>query len=194
MAWNEHLRSQPWYVLSAYSLSLVLLIGVVDYLTGYEFGLDLFYLFPIAFATWYIGVRAGVFFAVLTVNISNLSDYLAGKVYTNFGLALWDSSIRFGFYLVVAVLIARLRTTMRERSKLIGELQATLKEVKELRGILPICSSCKKIRTDEGYWQNVEEYISHHTNAEFSHGICQECAMKLYPRYYNKEGKKQDKP
>jgi len=81
---------------------------------------------------------------------------------------------------------------MQERENLIRELRYTLKEVKELRGILPICSSCKKIRTDQGYWQNVDEYISQHTKAEFSHGLCNECAMKLYPQYYLKDESKKD--
>ena len=53
-------------------------------------------------------------------------------------------------------------------------------EVKELRGIIPICSSCKKIRDDKGYWNQVEKYIEEHTNAQFTHGICESCIGKLY--------------
>src|ERR1035437_10335915 len=58
------------------------------------------------------------------------------------------------------------------------ELTKALAEVKELRGILPICSYCKKIRDDKDYWQSVEGYISHHTGSQFSHGICPECYEK----------------
>ncbi|MCB0128851.1 MAG: 7TM-DISM domain-containing protein, partial [Caldilineaceae bacterium] len=54
-------------------------------------------------------------------------------------------------------------------------------EIKTLHGILPICANCKKIRDDEGAWQGLEEYISHHTDAEFSHGICADCMTELYP-------------
>ncbi len=61
------------------------------------------------------------------------------------------------------------------------ELEATLHEVRHLRGILPICASCKKIRDDKGYWHQVELYIRDHSEAEFSHGICPECMAKLYP-------------
>lgn len=60
-------------------------------------------------------------------------------------------------------------------------LQKALEDVKTLRGILPICSSCKKIRDDLGYWNQVEQYISQHSEAQFSHGICPECLRKLYP-------------
>jgi DNA-binding response OmpR family regulator len=64
------------------------------------------------------------------------------------------------------------------------ELQRALREVKVLRGLIPICASCKKIRNDGGFWQQLEEYIGEHTEAEFSHGLCQPCLKKLYPGVY----------
>jgi len=72
----------------------------------------------------------------------------------------------------------------KEREILIADLQNALAEIKTLHGIVPICSSCKKIRDDEGAWHQMEEYISAHTDAQFSHGICKDCARKLYPEYY----------
>lgn len=66
----------------------------------------------------------------------------------------------------------------------LAELRDALDHVKTLRGIVPICASCKRIRDDQGYWKQVEAYVREHTNAEFSHGICPECAAKLYPEYY----------
>jgi PAS domain S-box-containing protein len=75
----------------------------------------------------------------------------------------------------------------QEREKLIAELQQALAEIKTLHGILPICSSCKKIRDDKGAWQHLETYISQHTDAEFTHGLCADCAIKLYPEYMNKK-------
>lgn len=69
----------------------------------------------------------------------------------------------------------------QEKQKLIAELQDALKKVKKLSGLLPICSSCKKIRNDGGYWDQVEEYIRKHSEAEFTHSICPECVQKLYP-------------
>lgn len=64
------------------------------------------------------------------------------------------------------------------------ELQKALRDVKVLRGLIPICASCKKIRNDGGFWQQLEEYIGEHSEAEFSHGICQPCVKKLYPGVY----------
>jgi len=78
------------------------------------------------------------------------------------------------------------RKADKDKSKLIIQLQASLSEIKKLSGLLPICSSCKKIRDDKGYWNQIESYIREHSEAEFSHGICPECAKKLYPDYYEK--------
>ncbi len=69
----------------------------------------------------------------------------------------------------------------QEREELIGNLREALSKVKTLSGLIPICSVCKKIRDDEGYWTQVDEYIREHSPVEFSHGICPDCARKLYP-------------
>ncbi len=66
------------------------------------------------------------------------------------------------------------------REALIDELKTALGQVKTLKGLLPICASCKKIRDDKGYWNQIESYITTHSEAEFSHGICPECARRLY--------------
>jgi phosphoserine phosphatase RsbU/P len=63
----------------------------------------------------------------------------------------------------------------------VQELELALEQIKTLRGIVPICANCKKIRNDSGYWQQVEIYVRDHTEAEFTHGICPECIQKLYP-------------
>lgn len=69
---------------------------------------------------------------------------------------------------------------LAEKTKLVEELEHALTEIKTLRGIIPICSVCKKIRDGAGYWHQVEAYIAEHSDAEFSHGLCEECAEKIY--------------
>jgi len=68
-----------------------------------------------------------------------------------------------------------------ERERIIAELQEALTEVKTLNGLLPICSGCKKIRDDKGYWSQIESYISAHSDAQFSHGFCPDCAKHYFP-------------
>ena len=67
-----------------------------------------------------------------------------------------------------------------EQKKLIKNIQAALKDVKTLSGLLPICSNCKKIRDDKGYWNQIERYIQEYSEAKFSHGICPDCCEELY--------------
>jgi len=73
------------------------------------------------------------------------------------------------------------------KERLIQELQAALSKVKRLSGLLPICSYCKKIRDDSGYWNQLESYFRSHADVEFSHGICEECAEKHHPGLFKKK-------
>lgn len=75
------------------------------------------------------------------------------------------------------------RDALEQRTR---ELEQALAEINALQGIIPICASCKKIRDDRGYWNQLEVYISQHSGAEFSHGICPDCAKELYPQHYER--------
>lgn len=80
-----------------------------------------------------------------------------------------------------AVFVIITNPLVEKMAKTIKALQKALDEVKTLGGLLPICASCKKIRDDKGYWQQIEVFIRDRSDAEFSHGICPECTEKLYP-------------
>jgi PAS domain S-box-containing protein len=97
---------------------------------------------------------------------------------------LQDSSGRHVGWLIVLRDITQRKQIEKEREALILDLQDALSKVKVLSGLLPICASCKKIRDDRGYWNQLETYISEHTNADFTHGICPDCAERLYPQLY----------
>lgn len=77
--------------------------------------------------------------------------------------------------------VTRRKQTEMEREDLIHQLQAALAKIKTLRGLVPICASCKKIRDDGGFWHQVEVYVRDHSAAQFSHSICPDCARTLYP-------------
>src|SRR6185503_18650567 len=75
------------------------------------------------------------------------------------------------------------RRAQAEREQLIAELQAALDKVKALTGLLPMCSSCRRIKDDDGAWDPLERYLTKHSGTQVSHGICPDCADKLYPDY-----------
>lgn len=85
----------------------------------------------------------------------------------------------------LTIATARFQDLMTLR-RINAELRTALLTVKRLSGMLPICANCKRIRDDHGAWQNVEEYIRDHSEAEFTHGLCPDCAQELYPHYRKK--------
>lgn len=89
--------------------------------------------------------------------------------------------------------ISKRKMAEREKERLIGELQEALARVKQLNGLLPICSACKKIRDDKGYWNQLEVYIRDHSEADFTHSLCPDCAKILYPEFFTKEGINENK-
>jgi PAS domain S-box-containing protein len=99
----------------------------------------------------------------------------------SFRWLLWNSTRDQGRQVIYGVArdITVRKHAEQERERLLGELQAAVSEVKTLRGFLPMCAYCKRIRDDENYWHAVEEYISKHTNTYFSHGICPNCYAKV---------------
>lgn len=90
------------------------------------------------------------------------------------GEIIWDG---------IALDVTVRREAEEERERLIDELQEALGQIKTLEGLLPICASCKRVRDDTGYWNQIESYIRERSDAEFTHSICPECATKLYPEY-----------
>lgn len=114
---------------------------------------------------------------------------------TTFGRDVW-LDCRFSrfkskdeFHLLLTVNdITATKQAEKEKERLIGELQEALAKIKTLSGMLPICGECKRIRDDKGDWQRLEYYIRDHSEAEFTHSVCPECARKLYPELYEDEG------
>ncbi len=102
---------------------------------------------------------------------------------------LTDRQARITGRLIVLRDITARKAAEQERERLITELQKALSDVKVLSGLLPICASCKKIRDDKGYWNQLEAYIHQHSDVKFSHGICPECAQTLYKDFYTEFAK-----
>lgn len=94
-----------------------------------------------------------------------------------------DSSGNITSVICISKNITDRKNDEMQREKLIKELSEAVARINVLSGMLPICAACKKIRNEEGYWTQIEEYISKRSDAEFSHSICPDCANKLYPDF-----------
>ena len=97
---------------------------------------------------------------------------------------LYDNKKHLTGKLIILHDITNRRAMEKSQTLLIQELQEALTQIKTLEGLIPICANCKKVRDDQGYWQEVEGYVMEHSHAEFSHGICPTCAKKLYSDLY----------
>ena len=102
-----------------------------------------------------------------------IKPFEASELHSNVEIALYKHKIEI-----------EKKEAGEERKKLIHKLKEDLAEVNKLSGLLPICASCKKIRNEEGNWNQIEEYLSDRSEVKFSHGVCPECAKNLYPDIY----------
>ena len=119
---------------------------------------------------------------------SYILDKQGNKIYTLFfKIPLRDEQGNIIGLVGVARDITERKRIEEERERLIAELQTALADVKTLSGLVPICSNCKKIRDDKGYWTQIEGYIQEHSQAKFTHGVCPDCMDKLYPNFVAKK-------
>ena len=184
---EEYIGKRSKATLLFAALFLNFLFGYIDLITGYDFSVSLFYLVPLLLVVWFIGRGPGIVMSLLCSSTIAIANSLAGELnYHNIDIMLWNLALTEGFFLVVIFLSTQIKRDIGERVVLIDNLQNALANVKTLSGLLPICSSCKMIRDDQGYWTQVETYVSAHTGVDFSHGLCPECLKKLYPEYCEK--------
>ena len=200
----DNLDSSSKGVILALGLVLTAILGVVDYWTGWEIAFSVFYLLPVLFVTTYGGRWPGIVVALVSALIWFYADHLIGTVYSKPFIPYGNALMRFGFFVIVVYYASSLKTLadtlermveertisltneIAEKKRVEEELRAALGEIKSLSGLLPICSSCKRIREDDGSWQQLEAYIIGHSDAQFTHGLCPECLKTFYPQYAEK--------
>ena len=108
-------------------------------------------------------------------------DMRAERFYDNNVYPVFDDQGKLRAFAIFAKDVTETRQAQESLLLERDKLRAALAKIKKLSGMLPICASCKKIRDDKGYWNQIESYIRKHSEAQFSHGICPECAINLYP-------------
>ena len=161
-----------------YAFIILLSVAVLDYFTGYELGFFAFYFLPISFAAWRLGLFPALITAIFSAMVWFLMDALTGHVYRNHIVAVWNTIIRLISFIIIGWGLAWIHDLLLKERNTTNELRRALAEIKILEGILPICASCKKIRNEHNEWQQMEIYITAHSKAQFSHGLCPACARR----------------
>ena len=166
---NRSVALFAWFILA------VTCVGI-DYLSGPLVQFPIVFLLPVALSSWYSGKVWGIGYALVLPLARMLFTFYWAVPWT-----LWESAgntiIRMVVFSLFAVIIERVAVEQRALSY----------RVNVLEGLLPVCSFCKKIRNERGDWEQMEKYISEHSEAVFSHGLCPECLRKHYPDYCRSE-------
>lgn len=151
-----------------------LLVAWVDVRSGFQLKLGPCFLLPVLWIAWYGGVRAGVSSALaIAAAWRGLELYHLGSAQG--WVQFWDLLIHAASFVSVALFVGWASSLVRREKALVHDLSVLLAEVRQLEGLLPICAWCKKVRNDQGYWQQIEAYVSQHSKADWTHGICPEC-------------------
>jgi glucose-6-phosphate-specific signal transduction histidine kinase len=162
-------------------LGIVLIIcflGWIDWQTGYELNFFVFYFIPVIIAAWFYGIQLTIAISIMCAFVWFVADKLSGHNYTSNILAIWNTFIRLSSFVIIGLSICKITILLQLEKNKADDLRKALLEIKMLESFLSICSVCKKIRNEEGNWQQLESYISKHSGTEFSHGYCPECAKK----------------
>jgi hypothetical protein len=182
---KRFLNSEGWNTYGIY-LTFIILTGLIlffDFQIPLGVAIDVLYIIVVWISFWSsrksFTIIVAVVCSVLTIGSAFFQPIVPEmwKVVFNRCLAL------FAIWITTLLGLQR-KLSEEKREKALREREKALEETRILRGLLPICASCKKIRDDQGYWTQMEGYIRDHSEADFSHGICPECAKKLYPEIY----------
>ena len=174
----KQLSQKPWYVrllgspLAQIALAAILLAN--DFVSGPLVQLPIAFIIPVVLAAQFSNSRLSYVLAVIQPLVRFAFVFIWDTA-PNLTLSIVNTVIRVAVLLTIAFFINR---TVR-----------LSREVQRLEGLLPICSYCKKIRTEQKEWQHIETYISKHSQADFTHGICHDCAQKHFGTFINKPRK-----
>ena len=168
----------PAWVWGTILVGGVLALGLVDWQTGYELNFFVFYFVPVSVAAWFLGFGFSMTLAVLSGLVWFGADVLSAHAYSSHVYAVWNTTIRLVSFLAIGWSVSRARQALDRERNTAETLRRALSEIKVLEAFLPICAQCKKIRNQQGLWQPLEVYIGEHSNTQFSHGYCPECAKK----------------
>ncbi len=157
---------------------LILILGWIEWKTGYEFHFFVFYFIPVIITAWFFGTESAIIISVLCALAWATSDYLSGHTYSSNLLFVWNTMICLVAYLIIGWAFSKIKNLYQAEKEKSDLLQKALSEIKTLEAFLSICCVCKKIHNKDGEWQQMESYISNNSQTNFSHGYCPECAKK----------------
>jgi hypothetical protein len=159
-------------------LLAAVIVLVIDYVTGRPIQFPIVYALPVGMAAWR-EQKATAYAIAILMPLARVGFHIPWHETQSLSVAVLNAPITVLALILYAYLVDRIAWQKR----------ALEKKVRVLEGILPLCASCKRIRNEKGEYEQIEKYITEHSEASFSHGICPDCRKKLYPEYFkDREG------
>ena len=158
---------------------LACIIFALDFLTPLGVAVGMLYTTLVLLAMW-SPYRQFIFLVAVSVSGLTILDIFLSPESANW-MVMSNRLLSLFTIWTAAVLSFLLKRDQEERERLILDLQGSLEHIKTLRGLLPICVSCKKVRNGQGYWKSLDAYVSEHSEAQITHGICPDCFSHYYP-------------
>lgn len=165
---------------------LICAVFILDLAIPLGVAVGVLYIFAVLVSLWAPKNRTTLIVAVLASTLI-IAAFFSKPPVDEMWKVIFNRAISLFAVWITATLGIERKKTEQQKNAMLLEREKALEEVKILRGFLPICSSCKKIRDNLGDWTHIEGYIKDHSEAEFTHSICPECAEKLYPDFYTKQ-------
>jgi len=184
---TKNLGNNGWNTSRIYFACVVLMVTILFFDLSIPLGVSIgvAYILVVLISLWSPQNKFTVLVTVVC-SIFVIGSFYFQPVVAEMWKVIFNRVISLFAIWVTALLGLQRKIAEQKREKTLREREIALEDVRVLRGLLPICASCKKIRNDQGYWVQIEGYIRDHSEAEFSHGICRECAKKLYSELYQK--------
>jgi hypothetical protein len=149
------------------------IVLVIDYITGKPIQFPIAYALPVGMAAWR-EQKATAYVIAILMPLARVGFHFPWHETQSLSVAVLNAPISILALILYAYLVDRIAWQTR----------ALEKKVRVLEGILPVCASCKRIQNEKGEYEQIEKYVTEHSEASFSHGLCPECAKKLYPEYF----------
>jgi hypothetical protein len=180
----EVIQRQPRWLVMAFCLASLGAVGLIDYLAPDDAAATVLYLLPLSLGTWCLSRSVGMGLAM-----GGAATYMACERLAPRGLGssviLLNTVVEGATFVIVVLLLAALKTHLEGEQQARLAAEEAMANVRQLSALLPMCSSCKKIRHEpDGSWQPFEVYLLEHSDTQVSHGMCPDCMAKLYPEQF----------
>ena len=158
----------------------IVLIGYLDYRTGFKFSLFPLYLIPLAVMAWNYKLNIALSLSTVAGVTILIKDLAIEGIGMHSLYVYWDIAIKISLLILVSYGICKIKELLLEKTRSNQELKQALDEISELREMIPICAWCHSIRNDKGLYEKVEVYLTRLTGVALTHGICPACTEKFY--------------